>query len=166
MPLSPDLLNDPAFEALTTWWEDAGVEVDRRALRKMLSATGKANVREPQVESRTEVAQPPARRTAQKSDPVVLAQGLAAKATTLDMLRETVCTFQDCPLVPGATQAVFADGAADADVMVIGEGPGREEDETGKPFVGRAGRQLSPHLDSCRRVGGCRLLGSTCTDAP
>ena len=148
MPLSPDLLNDPAFEALTTWWEDAGVEVDRRALRKMLSATGKANVREPHVESRTEVAQPAARRTAEKSDPVVLAKGLAAKATTLDMLRETVCAFQDCPLVTGATQAVFADGSADADIMVIGEGPGREEDETGKPFVGRAGQLLDKMLAS------------------
>jgi DNA polymerase len=47
-----------------------------------------------------------------------------------------------CRLSQGRTQTVFARGSAHAALMFIGEGPGREEDEQGLPFVGRAGRLL------------------------
>jgi uracil-DNA glycosylase family 4 len=51
-----------------------------------------------------------------------------------------VCTR--CPLHESRTQAVPGDGKYTARVMIIGEAPGKEEDETGKPFVGSAGRYL------------------------
>ena len=60
-----------------------------------------------------------------------------------------VCT--DCKLCEQRTQAVFADGSHEADLMFIGEGPGQHEDEQGLPFVGRAGQLLN------RLLGGVGL---------
>ncbi len=48
-----------------------------------------------------------------------------------------------CPLREGCTQVVFGEGAEDADIMLVGEGPGKSEDEIGRPFVGRAGELLN-----------------------
>ncbi|MES2930951.1 MAG: uracil-DNA glycosylase [Patescibacteria group bacterium] len=53
-----------------------------------------------------------------------------------------------CPLKETATQAVFGDGTADADVVFIGEAPGKNEDIHGKPFVGAAGKFLAEMLES------------------
>ncbi len=47
-----------------------------------------------------------------------------------------------CPLSKTRTRAVPGEGPTDAEVFVVGEGPGRNEDAQGKPFVGAAGRQL------------------------
>lgn len=54
------------------------------------------------------------------------------------------CTL--CELHQGRTNAVFGVGARDADWMIIGEGPGAEEDRQGEPFVGRAGKLLNNML--------------------
>ena len=70
----------------------------------------------------------------------------AASAQTLDELREKLAAFDGCALKNSATQLVFADGAPDARVMLIGEGPGADEDRVGKPFVGRAGQLLDRML--------------------
>lgn len=53
-----------------------------------------------------------------------------------------------CRLHESRNTVVFADGAPDARVMCVGEAPGRNEDETGVPFVGRAGRLLDRLLMS------------------
>jgi DNA polymerase len=53
-----------------------------------------------------------------------------------------------CPLAAGRTNAVPGEGVTQPLVMVIGEGPGREEDERGRPFVGRAGQLLDKMLAS------------------
>lgn len=53
-----------------------------------------------------------------------------------------------CQLSRTRTQAVFSDGNPKASVMLIGEGPGQQEDETGIPFVGRAGQLLTKILES------------------
>ena len=47
-----------------------------------------------------------------------------------------------CPLAEGRTQVVFGVGDPTADLMFVGEGPGREEDLKGEPFVGRSGQLL------------------------
>ncbi|HEY3810172.1 MAG TPA: uracil-DNA glycosylase [Acidimicrobiales bacterium] len=47
-----------------------------------------------------------------------------------------------CPLAAGRTTVVFGEGDPDADLMVVGEGPGRDEDLQGRPFVGRSGQLL------------------------
>ena len=56
----------------------------------------------------------------------------------------SVCTL--CPLADGRTTVVFGNGNADADLMLVGEAPGAEEDRQGLPFVGRAGRLLTELL--------------------
>ncbi len=76
------------------------------------------------------------------ADPVVAAEGLAARADTLAALADLQAGFEQCDLKKGARNFVFADGRADARVMVIGEAPGRDEDLEGRPFVGRAGQLL------------------------
>lgn len=54
--------------------------------------------------------------------------------------RARACTA--CPLRPGATQVVTSDGNLAAPLLIVGEGPGGEEDRVGRPFVGQAGQLL------------------------
>jgi uracil-DNA glycosylase len=75
-------------------------------------------------------------------DPVAVAQQMAAAAPDLPALHEALATFAHCDLRKGARTTVFADGNPAARVMLIGEGPGREEDQRGLPFVGMAGQLL------------------------
>ena len=74
------------------------------------------------------------------------ARDLAAQATTLEQLREALTSYDGCALKQTATNLVFADGAADARVMIVGEAPGADEDRQGKPFVGVSGQLLDRML--------------------
>ncbi len=74
------------------------------------------------------------------------ARDLAASAATLTELRAIMDAYEGCVLKKRATQLVFADGNPEAKIMLVGEGPGAEEDRTGMPFVGRAGQLLDRML--------------------
>ena len=76
------------------------------------------------------------------ADPVAVAQAAAARALSLDALREAIAGFPHCELKKGARNTVFADGNPKARVLILGEAPGAEEDREGRPFVGRAGQLL------------------------
>ena len=65
---------------------------------------------------------------------------------SLATLRQAVQGCRGCPLYADATQAVFGEGAAHAEVMLVGEQPGDKEDLAGRPFVGPAGRLLDEAL--------------------
>ncbi len=65
------------------------------------------------------------------------------KSKALDMLRKRIGDCKGCGLCDGRTNLVFGDGNPNADLMFIGEGPGRAEDEQGVPFVGRSGKLLT-----------------------
>lgn len=65
---------------------------------------------------------------------------------SLDELAAMIRTCPKCRLSKSRTQAVPGEGPADARLMVVGEGPGAKEDETGRPFVGRAGELLTEIL--------------------
>jgi uracil-DNA glycosylase family 4 len=56
---------------------------------------------------------------------------------------ETILNCQKCPLAKTRTHAVPGEGNLDADLMFVGEAPGRDEDIQGRPFVGRAGQLLT-----------------------
>jgi uracil-DNA glycosylase len=73
-------------------------------------------------------------------------QEIAARATTLDELRAAMEAYDGCGLKHRATQLCFADGNPEARIMLVGEGPGEQEDLQGKPFVGRAGQLLDRML--------------------
>lgn len=77
---------------------------------------------------------------------VALARELAARASTLDELREQMAAFDGCNLKFTAKNLVFADGNPNSAVMLVGEAPGRDEDIEGLPFVGRSGRLLDRML--------------------
>jgi DNA polymerase len=66
--------------------------------------------------------------------------------TTLDALRSAVDRCRDCPLYRNATQAVFGAGPEKARIVLVGEQPGDQEDLSGEPFVGPAGKMLDRAL--------------------
>lgn len=74
------------------------------------------------------------------------ARDAAASAGTLDDLRAAMEAFEGCGLKRTASRLVFADGNPQAQIMLVGEGPGADEDRQGKPFVGRAGQLLDRML--------------------
>ncbi len=61
---------------------------------------------------------------------------------TLAEVERDAASCRRCPLSAGRTTVVFGEGSPTADLMVVGEGPGREEDLQGRPFVGRSGQLL------------------------
>lgn len=65
----------------------------------------------------------------------------------LGALRERVLQCTKCQLRQGAKGVVFGEGNRQARIMFIGEAPGKTEDDTGKPFVGRAGQLLDSMLE-------------------
>jgi DNA polymerase len=71
-----------------------------------------------------------------------------SRAEQLRKLHENYYQENDCKLKETATQPVFGDGNPDSDIVFIGEAPGKKEDETGKPFVGSAGKFLAEMLAS------------------
>ena len=64
-----------------------------------------------------------------------------------EVLRKECLSCRSCALADTRTQVVFGDGATDAEILLIGEGPGQNEDEQGVPFVGRAGMLLDDMLE-------------------
>jgi DNA polymerase len=74
---------------------------------------------------------------------VILSAREAAKAAAdLGALRDALAAFDGCALKKTATNLVFADGNPQAEVMLVGEAPGADEDRQGKPFVGVSGQLL------------------------
>lgn len=69
------------------------------------------------------------------------------RAERLEELGKQIRVCVKCPLHKSRTIAVPGDGEFTAEVMIIGEAPGREEDKSGHPFVGQAGRFLDSVLE-------------------
>ncbi len=73
------------------------------------------------------------------------------KQNRLDDLAQEIITKNICPeLASSAKQLVTGDGNPDADILLIGEAPGKNEDQQGKPFVGAAGRFLDEMLTAAK----------------
>ncbi len=68
------------------------------------------------------------------------------KAKKLEKLRNSISDIKNCELKKNASKIVFSDGNPKANIMLIGEGPGANEDQEGIPFVGRAGALLDKML--------------------
>jgi uracil-DNA glycosylase len=65
---------------------------------------------------------------------------------TFEELRQVALNCQACPLAVKRTNVVFGEGNPQAPLVLVGEGPGENEDKTGRPFVGRAGQLLDKAL--------------------
>ena len=70
------------------------------------------------------------------------------KYRDLKNLREKISEIKNCKLKENASNLVFSDGNPNSRVMIIGEGPGANEDKEGLPFVGRAGQLLDKMLNA------------------
>lgn len=79
---------------------------------------------------------------------IMAARQEAAKAQTLEELRDLLARFEGCGLKRTAKSLVFSDGNPEARLMLVGEAPGRDEDLAGKPFVGRSGQLLDKMLQA------------------
>ncbi len=70
-----------------------------------------------------------------------------SKQEQLDKIMSDILKQKICPeLAAGATQLVFGDGSPDAELVFVGEAPGKNEDQQGLPFVGAAGKFLNEML--------------------
>ena len=72
------------------------------------------------------------------------------KLEKLNKLKNKIQLIKNCDLKKNATNLVFADGNINSKIMIIGEGPGANEDIEGKPFVGRAGKLLDKMLSAIK----------------
>jgi DNA polymerase len=102
---------------------------------------------EPTAEPAPSVAAPRAAEPA--SAPVAIVRPVAAEGVAAmgwAELREAVAACRACRLCEGRRNTVFGVGGEQADVMVIGEAPGEQEDRQGEPFVGPAGKLLDRML--------------------
>ena len=77
-----------------------------------------------------------------KKDPIIQKD----KTLNLQKLRDKISEIKNCKLKENASNLVFSDGNPNSKVMIIGEGPGANEDKEGFPFVGRAGQLLDKML--------------------
>lgn len=143
-----------ALKALADFWADMGLE-EARGLNVPRPAAG-SRPASPARQAERPAAGPVAgamagTRPAPKrlnNNPIADARRLAAAANSLAELRAVIQDFDGCPLKKAAKNTVVCDGAFDADVMIVGEAPGGEEDAQGLPFVGRAGKLLDKMLAS------------------
>lgn len=135
-----------ATESLLAFWRDAGVDacyldapVDRTHVEPApaLKAVARA----------TATVTPMTQAAPQMGEAAAEARRLAAAADSLEALGAAIASFEGCPLrTMGAKQAVFSRGNPQAPILIVGEGPGAEEDERGQPFVGKAGKLLDRML--------------------
>ena len=140
--------NAAVAESLLAFWADAGVDAmlldepfDRIEAGKVMPPTRPAA---PTVVPSTAPVGRVATPQPDISTALAQAQAAAAAAQDLDALVAAIAAFEGCPLryEGAATQAVVYRGDPKAPLMVIGEGPGADEDVMGQPFVGRAGLLL------------------------
>lgn len=68
--------------------------------------------------------------------------------TNLKQIREDIGDCQRCKLCRDRTHIVFGEGSPSAQILFVGEAPGRDEDEQGRPFVGRAGQLLTKMIEA------------------
>lgn len=143
MPVDPR-----AVESLLAFWVEAGVDVTYADAPVDRMAAGLEALRpRPTAAPQPIVARALAEPRGVDAGAIAAAQAAAAAAGDLAALEAAIAAFEGCDLKrQGARQAVFARGTPDAAVMVIGEGPGADEDAQGAPFVGRAGQLLDKML--------------------
>jgi uracil-DNA glycosylase len=140
-------------KAILSWYLDSGVdetigeEPQNRFGEKPTAPSKIEATAPPEKEGSTHV--PGAGVPSVNGDAAVQsAYTLAKEANTVDELRTALETFDGCPLKKTATNLVFGDGSPEARVVLIGEGPGAEEDRQGVPFVGPSGKLLDQMLAS------------------
>ena len=129
-------LMDAALRSLLDWYAEMGVDVPNVPPARPVRVKRALPKRPAAKTAPAEIA--PAAPALPKTD--------LSKVKTLDALHAALTAFDAGPLSDGARQIVFSRGNPEANLMVIGESPGRDEDIQGKPFVGPSGQLLDRML--------------------
>lgn len=79
---------------------------------------------------------------------IIKAQNVADKDRVMDTLRSELEFCQKCRLGASRKNLVFGEGCLNAELMFVGEGPGADEDASGRPFVGRSGQLLTKMIEA------------------
>ena len=165
-----------AAAALLDWYASAGIdtvmldaprdrfaetaeELAARAGRRAGASPPAEERVAPPAQDRAPSSPPPPRQPATENFPaagiavpddiaIADAHARATSAATLAELEAALAGFQGCNLRLTARSLVFGTGREDAEVMVIGEAPDRDEDVAGEPFVGKAGQMLNRMLQA------------------
>jgi len=142
----PDAAARRAAESALAFWADAGVDAAYADAPIDRLAEGVERLKAKAVPPPKPLKAPTAGATGPVVDiagAVAEARARAAEAADLEALAAAIAAFDGCGLkFEGARQAVFSRGNPQGPLMIIGEGPGQEEDARGEPFVGRAGQLL------------------------
>lgn len=91
---------------------------------------------------------------------------MLSKEEKYQKISQQILNCKKCSLCETAIQAVIGDGNLDAEIIFIGEAPGKNEDEVGKPFVGRAGKLLDSCLKSIDLERGDVWIGNLIKHRP
>ena len=148
----PNLLDRDTALALLRWYVEMGADeaIAAEPVNRIASAPAMAAPIPPSPSPRQTVpavtAAPPKALTESLAEAAQSARRLAAGADSVVALATLVAGFDGCGMKRSATNTGFADGNPAASVMIIGEGPGADEDRIGRPFVGRAGQLLDRML--------------------
>ena len=139
-------LNDAELLAALDWYRAAGVDlaVGETPVNRFAAPAPAQRPRPAAAASQAEA--PVAAAAAVLAADPAESRALAARAQTMDELRAIMEAYDGCGLKLRATRLCFADGNPEAEIMLVGEAPGSEEDIQGKPFVGKAGQLLDRML--------------------
>jgi DNA polymerase len=146
-------------EQILRWHIEAGADeaigerpIDRLAPAAPATATGRPAARtarpDPAAVRSFSTGEAMARAPAAAGAPASRSAHLAQACATVAALKAAVEAFDGCALKRTCQRTVFADGNPKAHIMLVGEAPGREEDEQGLPFVGPSGKLLDRMLAS------------------
>ncbi len=141
-----DITLETALEAALSWWDIVGVDtpaISPAKPRRSAAKTPAAKIKPSKTQSITPQNTPT---STDNNERIKAAQSLATSAKDLAALQKIMAAFDAGTLSDNASQLVFSRGTPGSRLMIIGEAPGREEDNAGKPFIGPAGVLLDHML--------------------
>ena len=155
-----------ALLACQDWWVDMGVDIPNIPPASGRPKTKAATIKA--VTSKTAPAKTSAPTQSAKSNTPDMRAALskitaqAKAAPSLEALKHVITNIDAGALSDNARNIVFARGNPKADIMLIGEAPGRHEDESGLPFVGEAGQLLDKMLAAIGLDEGSVYITNIC----
>src|SRR5258708_15369610 len=140
-----------------TFYQDIGIQLFYRDRYSQQLAGVTEEITLPKTVQKTQLVKPvvETRPVRPKLDVFPAASGASLFEGINKVAGDTLLKIQDdlgdctrCKLHRGRTKLVFGDGNPKADLVFVGEGPGRDEDAQGLPFVGRAGKLLTQMIEA------------------
>jgi uracil-DNA glycosylase family 4 len=135
------------------YFQDLGI---KHIYRRKLMASAPAETIEPEPDLARKAIVEPLQKSPESIVNISL-PGLAPEGDTLTRILEDIGDCTRCRLHKGRNKLVFGTGSPEAKLVLVGEGPGADEDEQGIPFVGRAGQLLTQMIENTASKEGIPL---------